>query len=249
MADNGGRLYAGKTIIRLKRHGDGRHQLRRERNGDDDAQRARGPATACCTSRTTAPAPARSRPRPATSSRWRAATSTSAATYSKPLTIAAANDVIVRPTEGATLLNGSPDGNIKKVADSDATLGLIANNFVRVGHKVTRSGSSCVGNYSSDGRTDDQERPDRRRDHVAAALVHRRQLRTAASSRRSPSTARSCRSTAARSARAAAARTRTGFLKDYWYDDRLRYRSPPYFLNPLEASWDVGDSHEQVPAR
>ena len=41
----------------------------------------------------------------------------------------------------------------------------------------------------------------------------------------------------------------TGFLKDYWYDDRLRFRSPPYFLNPLKAAWDVGDSQEQVPAR
>ena len=31
----------------------------------------------------------------------------------------------------------------------------------------------------------------------------------------------------------------TGFLKDYWYDDRLRYRSPPYFLNPLKSAWEV----------
>ena len=61
-------------------HGDGRHQLHRERNGDDDAQRARGPATASSTSRTTARARARSRPTPTTTSRARAATSTSAAT-------------------------------------------------------------------------------------------------------------------------------------------------------------------------
>ena len=41
----------------------------------------------------------------------------------------------------------------------------------------------------------------------------------------------------------------TGYLKDYWYDDRLRYRSPPYFLNPLKSKWEVIQTQEQVPAR
>jgi hypothetical protein len=41
----------------------------------------------------------------------------------------------------------------------------------------------------------------------------------------------------------------TGFAKNYWYDDRFRYRSPPYFLTPVAASWDVVRSHEQTPAR
>ncbi len=41
----------------------------------------------------------------------------------------------------------------------------------------------------------------------------------------------------------------SGFLKDYTYDDRFRYRSPPYFMNPVDSSWDVIRSHEQVPAR
>ena len=41
----------------------------------------------------------------------------------------------------------------------------------------------------------------------------------------------------------------TGYLKDYWYDDRLRYRNPPYFLNPLKADWEVIGTTEQVPAR
>ena len=41
----------------------------------------------------------------------------------------------------------------------------------------------------------------------------------------------------------------TGFLKNYTYDDRFRYRSPPYFMNPVDASWDIIRSHEQVPAR
>jgi hypothetical protein len=41
----------------------------------------------------------------------------------------------------------------------------------------------------------------------------------------------------------------TGFVKDYWYDDRFRYRSPPCFPSPVESAWDVIRSHEQVPAR
>ena len=39
----------------------------------------------------------------------------------------------------------------------------------------------------------------------------------------------------------------TGFKKNYLYDDRLRYRSPPYFLTPVAASWHVARSNEQVP--
>jgi hypothetical protein len=40
----------------------------------------------------------------------------------------------------------------------------------------------------------------------------------------------------------------TGFLKDYHYDKRLRYRSPPYFLSPVDASWTAVRLNEQVPA-
>jgi hypothetical protein len=39
-----------------------------------------------------------------------------------------------------------------------------------------------------------------------------------------------------------------GYTKDYNYDDRLRYRSPPYFLDPVKAAWRVVRNNEQVPA-
>ena len=39
-----------------------------------------------------------------------------------------------------------------------------------------------------------------------------------------------------------------GYAKDYWYDDRLRYRSPPYFLDPVVAAWRTVRNNEQVPA-
>jgi hypothetical protein len=40
----------------------------------------------------------------------------------------------------------------------------------------------------------------------------------------------------------------SGYAKNYRYDDRLRYRSPPYFLDPITAAWRVVRNHEQVKA-
>ena len=40
----------------------------------------------------------------------------------------------------------------------------------------------------------------------------------------------------------------TGYYKDYVYDDILKLRSPPYFLDPLQAAWRVVRANEQVPA-
>lgn len=40
----------------------------------------------------------------------------------------------------------------------------------------------------------------------------------------------------------------TGYTKDYNYDNRLRYRSPPYFLDPISAAWRIIRANEQVPA-
>jgi Tfp pilus assembly protein PilX len=31
----------------------------------------------------------------------------------------------------------------------------------------------------------------------------------------------------------------SGYVKNYWYDDRLAVLSPPYFLDPVNASWQV----------
>jgi hypothetical protein len=40
----------------------------------------------------------------------------------------------------------------------------------------------------------------------------------------------------------------TGFRKEYVYNDRLRYREPPSFLDPVQASWGIARETEQVPA-
>ena len=41
----------------------------------------------------------------------------------------------------------------------------------------------------------------------------------------------------------------TGYIKDYNYNDRLRYREPPYFLDPVQSAWQIIRQNEQVPPR
>lgn len=155
-------------------------------------------------------------------------------TYSKSLTIAAENDVIIFPTGGTGTTQ-----DITEVKDSDATLGLIANNFVRVSHRVASNcganvapvystitihaailalqHSFLVDNYQCGGANSKLT--------VRGAIVqkYRGPVGTGSSSG-----------------------IASGYLKDYWYDDRFRYRSPPYFLSPVSASWDVVRQHEIV---
>jgi hypothetical protein len=160
-------------------------------------------------------------------------------TYNKSLTIGARNDVIVAPTDGTQLTWGQPFGLTK--GNNQVVLGLIANNFVRVAHPVNR-GSSCTNAYSTyDGANLSIDAAILSIDHSfivdnydcgnglgklnvtgAIAQRYRGAVGTAAG---------------------------TGFLKNYWYDDRLKYRSPPHFLNPIDSAWQVVRENEQVPAR
>ncbi len=88
-------------------------------------------------------------------------------TYSTPVTIAAANDIIIT-------------GNITTNLSGPAVLGLVANNFVRVEHGVTtRSGTSsgqCGSASNISSQTLDQPN-NRCGDPRHQPLVHRRQLR------------------------------------------------------------------------
>ena len=166
-------------------------------------------------------------------------------TYSASLTIAAANDVVVRPTIGATLNARSNNSNIEKNDGSDAVLGLIANNFVRVGHKVNRDPCS---NFNS---TNEPTVTDVRIDAAIMSLLHSFTVDNYDCGRAGTLTVNGAIVQRFRGAvgTGSGAAIATGFLKDYWYDDRLRFRSPPYFLNPLKSKWEVIQEQEQVPAR
>jgi hypothetical protein len=40
----------------------------------------------------------------------------------------------------------------------------------------------------------------------------------------------------------------SGYIKNYQYDDRMLFRSPPFFLDPVQSGWGVLTQVEQVPA-
>jgi Tfp pilus assembly protein PilX len=157
-------------------------------------------------------------------------------TYSQSLTIAADNDVIIAPTSGGTVDWTSTNESL--VHTNDAVLGLIANRFVRVGHAV----SSCANvapNFKNLNLTVDA---------AILALSHSWIVDNYGCGQAGKLTVFGAISQQYRGPVGTGSHA-TGFLKDYNYDDRLRYRSPPYFLSPVAAQWSVVRSNEQVPAR
>lgn len=149
-------------------------------------------------------------------------------TYSESLTIAAEDDIVIT-------------GNINRdtaPAASETVLGLIANKFVRIRHYATGNSSSCT-NQSGTVTT------------VTAAILALQHsfmvdwwacgnsLGTLTINGAIAQKYRGVVGTGSGS---------TGYLKNYNYDDRLRYRTPPFFLSPAYAGWRTTRFREQVPA-
>ena len=147
-------------------------------------------------------------------------------TYTKSLTLASDADILI---DGDLLRSGDP------------VLGLVALNFVRIKHGVRNCGGSCfvkadyhvqaailtlqhsfiVDNYNSGAKRGTLK--------VDGAIAQRF---------RGP----------VGTFNTSTGQGVTGYTKDYNYDNRLRYRSPPYFLDPIQASWRIIRANEQVPA-
>jgi Tfp pilus assembly protein PilX len=152
-------------------------------------------------------------------------------TYGADLTIAAENDVLI-------------DGDLTRGSDG-LLLGLIANNFVRIKHQV-QFGSGPGGCANAAGATIVNTI-----DAAILALNHSfivdnwycgdptgdlNVLGAIAQRFRGPVGTGGDDGIA------------TGYRKEYVYNDRLRYREPPYFLDPVQASWRIARLTEQVPA-
>lgn len=145
-------------------------------------------------------------------------------TYSKDLTIASADDVVIM-------------GNTTRVTNADAVLGLIADKFVRVWHPSCSGTGSATTNLKVDAAilavnhsfvTDNYNCGDPLGTlNVTGAIAqkHRGTVGVGGSS------------------------ISSGYVKNYAYDDRLQYRSPPYFLDPVQASWRIVRQNEQSGAR
>jgi type II secretory pathway pseudopilin PulG len=139
--------------------------------------------------------------------------------YSAKLTIAAENDIIV-------------DGNI--VRGGNGLLGLISNNFVRVKHPYPTQTcrTECGSGTGSSGLTN------LRIDAAILAINH--SFIVDHYSCGSSLGELTVNGAIGQKFRGAVGLTSgAGYLKDYNYDDRLRYLSPPHFLDPVESAWHV----------
>jgi type II secretory pathway pseudopilin PulG len=143
-------------------------------------------------------------------------------TYTGKLTIAAENDVIV---------NGPICRTSCSTPSGEALLGLIANNFVRVYHPCSNGNlgsgylenptidaailaikhSFIVDNYSCGKALGTLT--------VEGAIAQKFRGPVGTSNNGNPS---------------------SGYLKNYDYDDRLRYLEPPSFIEPTGTTWVIG---------
>lgn len=152
-------------------------------------------------------------------------------TYSSDLTIASAKDIIVK---GDILRSG------------DRMLGLIADNFVRVYHPTLPD-----PNYPNDPTRCIENGGPRNITIEAAVLALNHSFTVDSYFCGSPLGTLTVRGAIAQKFRGPVGRgsgstITSGYYKDYEYDDRLRLREPPHFIDPVQASWRIQRYAEQV---
>jgi hypothetical protein len=146
--------------------------------------------------------------------------------YSSSTTVGARNDIVIR-------------GDLRNTGS--AMMGLVANNFVRVYHQVTnRSGDDCDNAASLSNVT------------IDAAILAVNQSFIAdnwyCGSALGNLTVNGAIGQYWRGAVGQSGGGNSGYIKDYNYDDRLKYAEPPNFLDPVQASWRLIRRTEQQPA-
>jgi Tfp pilus assembly protein PilX len=144
-------------------------------------------------------------------------------TYSGQLTIAAENDIIV-------------DGNLTR--SGNGMLGLIANNFIRVfrNYPTQTSRSNCGDGSNSSGLNNLSIN--------AAMLAIQHSFIVDHYNCGSPLGTLTITGAIGQKFRGAVGTFSgstlvSGYQKNYNYDDRLRYVSPPHFLDPVESAWHI----------
>jgi len=147
-------------------------------------------------------------------------------TYSTGLTLAAADNIVIT----GNLLN-STDTNALTMPTGTATMGLVANQYVRVYHPVTNpSSSSCTGTTSN-----------RTIDAAILTLAHSFFVDNYDCGSVATLTIHGAMAQKYRGAVATggASGTATAYSKDYNYDDRLRILLPPYLFDLQDTSWQI----------
>jgi Tfp pilus assembly protein PilE len=157
-------------------------------------------------------------------------------TYNKSLTIGSDDDVIINGNVYPTSVAGKLSVKEPTVPTGTATLGLIANNYVRVYHPVAGNNPGLSGRCSAENASGSLSNL-----WIYAAIL---------------STTHSfivdnfncgkeledlnVYGAIAQNFRGPVGTTGgTGYLKNYNYDGRLAVDEPPYFLSPLNAGWQV----------
>ena len=183
---------------------------------------------------------------PATSGCGNAIVDTGSGSYSGQLTIAAENDVII-------------DGNIRRTSSSADILGIIANNFIRVKHPVCEpSDLSCAGGTGVPGSVSEESA----KGDCDADNDNTRAVNGTGSNQDLTIDAAllsidhsfivdhydcggslgtlTVNGAISQKFRGAVGTTGgTGYIKDYNYDDRLRFQEPPHFFDPVQSAWHV----------
>jgi Tfp pilus assembly protein PilX len=170
--------------------------------------------------------------------------------YSGQLTIAAENDIII-------------DGNIRRTSSSADLLGLIANNFIRIKHPVcetnqTPSDPDCAGGTGIPGSVteqaakgdcdldNDNNRAGNGNGSTSNIIIDAALLAIDHSfivdhydCGTSLGTLQVNGAISQKFRGAVGTTGGTGYIKDYNYDDRLRYQEPPHFFDPVQSAWHV----------
>jgi|CZKG01.1.fsa_nt_gi type II secretory pathway pseudopilin PulG len=160
--------------------------------------------------------------------------------YTVPLTIGAENDIVIKGNLVPPLESGEPSTN--------AVLGLIANNFVRIYHPVS-SGSGINNSSSECNATNLTESNDPNKwgsltnpEIYAAILAVNHSFIVDNFKCGSPLGSLNLHGALAQVFRGTVgthngSSIASGYSKGYVYDNRLEVESPPYFLNPVDAAW------------
>jgi Tfp pilus assembly protein PilX len=154
-------------------------------------------------------------------------------TYNSDLTIGADNDIIVTD-------------DFKASNNTTVLGGLIANNFVRVYHPVNNwsNGDTDCDNNGGPGNI--------QIDAAILALNHSFMVdnyycgNALGTLSVNGAIAQKFRGTVGTHSGGS---VQSGYGKAYSYNSQLRFREPPYFVNPTEAPWRIVRQNEQVPAR
>ncbi|HVX32673.1 MAG TPA: hypothetical protein VHA80_05970 [Solirubrobacterales bacterium] len=141
--------------------------------------------------------------------------------YAKPLTIAAANDVVIT-------------GALER--EGEGMLGLIANNFIRIYHPVQLGSGGTCSSHSANGSG---SLPNLK---IEAALLAIQHSFIVDNYNCGPQLGNlNVVGAIAQKYRGAVGTTgSTGYLKNYEYDERFKTTEPPYFIQPIESEWVIG---------